>query len=70
MAHAHVVVIDGGALLEAATSMQFAQIVDTIVLAVPMKSQQLDGLEDIADQLGAQRITSVLPVITHPARTP
>jgi uncharacterized protein involved in exopolysaccharide biosynthesis len=69
MAHAHVVVIDGGALLEAATTMQFAQLVDTIVLAVPMKSQQLDGLEDIADQLGAQRMKSVLPVVTHPARS-
>jgi Mrp family chromosome partitioning ATPase len=68
MAHAHVVVIDGGALLEAATTMQFAQMVDTIVLTVPMKSQQLDGLEDIADQLGTQRMKSVLPVITHPAR--
>lgn len=69
MAHAHVVVIDGGALLEAATTMQFAQMVDTIVLTVPMKSQQLNGLVDIADQLGAQRMKIVLPVVTHPART-
>ena len=68
MAHAHVVVIDGGALLEAATTVQFAQMVDAVVLAVPMKHQQLGGLEDIADQLGVQRMRNVLPVVTHPGR--
>jgi uncharacterized protein involved in exopolysaccharide biosynthesis/Mrp family chromosome partitioning ATPase len=68
MAHAHVVVIDGGALLEAATTMQFAQMVDAVVLTVPMKSQRVGVLEDIADQLGTQRMKSVLPVVTHPAR--
>lgn len=69
MARGHVVVIDGGALLEAATTVQFAQLVDAVVLTVPMRNQHLGGLEVIADQLGAQRMKSVLPVITSPTRS-
>ena len=61
-AHAHVVVIDGGAILEAATTVQLAQLVDAVVLTVPMKRQKLGGLEDIADQLGT-RIKNVLPIV-------
>jgi uncharacterized protein involved in exopolysaccharide biosynthesis/Mrp family chromosome partitioning ATPase len=68
MQHAHVVVIDGGALLDSASTVQLAQMVDVVVLAVPMKHQHLDELAVIADQLGAQRLKSVLPVVTSPAR--
>jgi uncharacterized protein involved in exopolysaccharide biosynthesis/Mrp family chromosome partitioning ATPase len=68
MQHAHVVVIDGGALLDSASTVQLAQMVDAVVLAVPMKHQHLDELAVIADQLGAQRLKSVLPVVTSPAR--
>lgn len=64
--YAHVVVVDGGALFEAATSIQFAQMVDSVVLTVPMKSQKLNDLELIADQLGESRMKSVLPIVTHP----
>lgn len=68
MQHAHVVVIDGGALLDAATTVQFAQQVDVVVLTVPMRDQHLGELAVLADQLGPQRLKSVLPVVTSPAR--
>jgi uncharacterized protein involved in exopolysaccharide biosynthesis/Mrp family chromosome partitioning ATPase len=69
MQHAHVVVIDGGALLDAATTVQFAQQVDVVVLTVPLRDQHLDKLAVLADQLGPQRLKSVLPVVTSPSRS-
>jgi Mrp family chromosome partitioning ATPase len=59
--HAHVVVLDGGPLLESASSVQLAQMVDAVVLAVPMRRLLTRSLEKVGDQLGARR-DDVLPV--------
>jgi Mrp family chromosome partitioning ATPase len=64
--HAHVIVIDGGELLDSASSVELARIADAVVVAVPERFQQLEDLDDVADELRA-RGRDILPVITHPS---
>ena len=59
----HVVVIDGGPMLDAASTVQLCQLVDAVVLAVPLKQQRIEGLVTVAAQLENRR-GELLPVIT------
>ena len=59
----HVVVIDGGPMLDAASTVQLCQLVDAVVLAVPLKHQRIEGLVTVAAQLENRR-GELLPVIT------
>ncbi|MEK7424480.1 MAG: hypothetical protein AAB131_11650 [Actinomycetota bacterium] len=60
-AHSHVVVFDGGPLMDAASSVQLAQLCDTLVLAVPMRRQLTRTLATIATQVRGRR-GELLPV--------
>ncbi|HEX6658016.1 MAG TPA: hypothetical protein VF065_08035, partial [Ilumatobacter sp.] len=62
-ANVHVVVIDGGPMLDAASTVQLCQLVDAVVLAVPLKQQRIEGLVTVAAQLENRR-GELLPVIT------
>lgn len=61
---AGVVVIDGGAMLDAASSVRLAELADVVVLAVPIKRQRASTLAIIGQQLRGSAAT-VLPVITR-----
>ena len=65
--HAHVVVYDGGPLLDAASTVQMAQLVDAVVLAVPMRRIYTKTLRAIGAQLGDRR-AQVLPVFVPASR--
>ncbi|MFM2071684.1 MAG: hypothetical protein RLZZ623_1947 [Actinomycetota bacterium] len=60
-AHSHVVVFDGGPLMDSASSVQLAQLCDTLVLAVPMRRQLTRTLATIATQVRGRR-GELLPV--------
>ena len=62
-----IVVIDGGPMLDLASTLQFANLVDAIVLAVPLARQKADALTDMARQLESMR-QKLLPVVTAPSR--
>ncbi len=62
---AQVIVVDGGALPAAASTLQLAHLADAVVLAVPFRRQRADELADLAGQLHG---LAVLPVLTHPSR--
>lgn len=62
-----IVVIDGGPVLDLASTLQFAALVDAVVLAVPLSRQKADALTDMARQLGSVR-AKLLPVVTSPSR--
>jgi MinD-like ATPase involved in chromosome partitioning or flagellar assembly len=64
---AGVVVFDGGALLNAASSLRLAELVDVVVVAVPIKRQRSNTLAIVGQQLGTSAAT-VLPVITPASR--
>jgi capsular polysaccharide biosynthesis protein/Mrp family chromosome partitioning ATPase len=66
--HAHVVVFDGGPLMEAASTVQLAQLVDAVVLAMPGRRQLHRVLTSIASQI-KDRTGEVL-VVAMPARRP
>jgi Mrp family chromosome partitioning ATPase/capsular polysaccharide biosynthesis protein len=66
-AEAHVVLIDGGPVLESAVTLQFCQLVDAIILAVPVKRQRVGSLEVVAHQLQSSGVP-VLAVATSPTR--
>ena len=59
----HVVVIDGGPVLDAASTVQLCHLVDAVVLAVPLKHQRIEVLVTVAAQLENRR-GELLPVIT------
>lgn len=61
--HAQVVVVDAGTLMEAASSVQLAQIADVVVLAMPGRRQRRAALEVASRQLVASR-GGLLPVLT------
>jgi Mrp family chromosome partitioning ATPase len=65
--HAHVVVFDGGPLLDSASTVQLAQMVDAVVLAVPMRRLFTKSLERVGEQLGVRR-DDVLPVLMPASR--
>lgn len=64
---ADVVIIDGGPVLESASTLQLTQLVDAVVLAVPGRYQRIDSLEVVARQLKSPRVM-LLPVLTEPKR--
>lgn len=59
--HAHVVVFDGGPMLDSATTVQLAQLADAVVLTMPIKRQRLDALVGVVHQLRATK-AELLPV--------
>ena len=65
--YAEVIVIDGGPVLDAATTLHLCNVVDAIVLAVPIKHQRSAALTVVRQQLaGKQGI--LLPALTHPSK--
>lgn len=62
---AHIVIIDAGSVLDAAATVELCDLVDAVVLAVPLNKQETRSLGHVARQF--EPITrKVLPVITHP----
>lgn len=61
-----VVVLDGGPVLDLASTLQIAALADAVVLAVPLARQRTEALSDLARQLGNVR-DKILPVVTSPA---
>ncbi len=64
---AEVVIFDGGPLMDAASTVELCNVVDVVVLAIPLDDQRADDLAAVARQLGDVR-DRVLPVITEPSR--
>jgi len=64
---AGIVVVDGGPVLDLASTIQFAAFADAVVLAVPLARQKADSLTDMARQLESVR-GKLLPVVTSPSR--
>jgi Mrp family chromosome partitioning ATPase len=64
---AEIVVVDGGPVLDLASTLQFAVLVDAVVLAVPLARQKADDLSNMARQLESVR-AKLLPVLTSPSR--
>jgi hypothetical protein len=62
-----VVIFDGGVLLDAASTIQLAQRVDAVVLAVPLTRQRRGSLTALVEQLDDRR-GELLPVSTHARR--
>ena len=65
--HAQVVVIDGGALMASASSVELAQRADAVVLTMPARRQTRAGLEGVARLLASRR-GGLLPVVTAARR--
>ncbi len=62
---AHIVIIDAGSVLDAAATVELCDLVDAVVLAVPLRRQETRPLGHVARQF--EPITKkVLPIITHP----
>ncbi|MFV0258742.1 MAG: hypothetical protein ACK5PP_09880, partial [Acidimicrobiales bacterium] len=64
---AEIVVVDGGPVLDLASTIQVAALADAVVLAVPLTRQKADALGDMARQLEPVS-RKLLPVVTSPAR--
>ncbi len=64
---AEIIVVDGGPVLDLASTIQFAALADAVVLAVPLSRQKADALSDMARQLESVR-PKLLPVMTSPSR--
>jgi len=64
---AEIVVIDGGPVLDLASTLHITASADAVVLAVPLARQKADPLSDVARQLEAVR-PKLLPVVTSPSR--
>jgi capsular polysaccharide biosynthesis protein len=62
---AEVVILDGGPILDAASTVQLCQQVDAVVLAVPINRQRIAELEVVARQLQGGR-GELLPVGNMP----
>lgn len=62
---APVVVVDAGALLDAASTVELCRLADAVVLAIPTQRQLSSQLEVVARQLG-RRQGELLPVSTRP----
>ena len=65
--HAHVVVFDGGPLLDAASTVQLANLVDAVVLAVPNRKLLTRSLNTLVAQL-QHRQGDLLPVLVAVGR--
>jgi Mrp family chromosome partitioning ATPase/capsular polysaccharide biosynthesis protein len=64
---AEIVVVDGGPVLDLASTLHFASVADAVVLAVPLARQKADALLDLARQLEPVS-AKLLPVVTSPSR--
>jgi Mrp family chromosome partitioning ATPase len=64
---ARIVVIDGGPLMDAASTVQLSRLVDAVVLAVPVARQRVEPLRVVSSQL-AQSDARLLPVRTPSLR--
>ena len=64
---ANIVVFDGGPLLDAASTVELCNVVDAIVLAVPLSDTRTDDLAVVSRQLSHVR-RRVLPVLTSTVR--
>jgi Mrp family chromosome partitioning ATPase len=64
---AHVVVFDGGPLLDAASTVQLANLVDAVVLAIPMRKMLTRSLVTLGAQVQDRR-GELLPVLMPAAR--
>jgi Mrp family chromosome partitioning ATPase/capsular polysaccharide biosynthesis protein len=63
---ANVVIFDGGPLLDAASSVELTNLVDAVVLTIPLSEARIDDLTVVTRQLGAVD-HRVLPVLTGPS---
>ena len=61
-----VVVVDGGPVFDLASTVQLTQLVDAVVVAVPLQRQKADELTDLSRQLAPVE-DKLLPVLTYPA---
>ena len=61
----HVVVIDGGPMLDAASTVQLCQLVDVVVLAVPPRTW---GSGSVTSRAAGESAGEVPPVLTAPHR--
>ena len=66
-AKADIVVVDGGPVLDLASTLQFVALADAVILAVPMVRQKTDELGGMGRQLEPVR-AKLMPVITSPTR--
>ena len=64
---AEVVIFDGGPLMDAASTVELCNVVDAVVLCVPLADQRIDDLSAVSRQLNDVK-GRVLPVITNPMR--
>ncbi len=64
---AEIVIFDGGPLMDAASTVELCNVVDAVVLCVPLSDQRIDDLSAVARQLNDVK-GRVLPVLTHPVR--
>lgn len=62
---AQVIIFDGGPLLDAASSVELTNVVDAVVLAVPLSAARVDDLTIVTRQLSGVA-GRVLPVLTGP----
>ncbi len=65
---ANIVIFDGGPLLDAASTVELCNVVDAIVLTVPLSDSRTDDLAVVARQLGSVR-SKVLPALTATSRS-
>ncbi len=64
---ANVIIFDGGPLLDAASSVELTNIVDAVVLCVPLASARVDDLSIVTRQVTGVA-GRVLPVLTGPSQ--
>ena len=64
---ADIVVVDGGPVLDLASTLQFVSLADAVVLAVPIVRQKADALGSMGRQLQPVQ-SKLMPVITSPTR--
>lgn len=63
---ANVIIFDGGPLLDAASSVELTNVVDAVVLTVPLSAARVDDLTVVTRQLNSVA-GRVLPVLTGPS---
>jgi capsular polysaccharide biosynthesis protein/Mrp family chromosome partitioning ATPase len=64
---AQIVVIDAGEALDSSSALEICRLVDVVIVAVPVKKQRRQILEEIGGELSG-RARSILPVITRPGQ--
>jgi capsular polysaccharide biosynthesis protein len=64
-AEASIVVVDAGEVLDSSSTLEICRLADVVVLAIPVKKQRRQLLEEIGRELSG-RARSILPIITSP----